>query len=149
MSINIFSKSANNKPKQIKNEEITTTNTNLSSKNTKNNNTESNINNNNNNNNNNDEISITKKEKKENVINKTNFEDLGLHQWIITACKEMGFQNPTTVQEECIPQILEGKNCIGAAETGSGKTAAFALPILHSLSNDPYGIFAIILTPTR
>lgn len=44
---------------------------------------------------------------------------------------------------------LTGKDCIGCAKTGSGKTAAFALPILHRLSEDPYGIFALILTPTR
>lgn len=42
-----------------------------------------------------------------------------------------------------------GKDCIGCAKTGSGKTAAFALPILHRLSEDPYGIFALVLTPTR
>ena len=42
-----------------------------------------------------------------------------------------------------------GKDCIGCAKTGSGKTAAFALPILDKLSDDPYGIFALVLTPTR
>lgn len=42
-----------------------------------------------------------------------------------------------------------GKDCIGCAKTGSGKTAAFALPILHQLSKDPYGVFALIITPTR
>ena len=42
-----------------------------------------------------------------------------------------------------------GQDCIGCAKTGSGKTAAFALPILHKLSDDPYGIFALVLTPTR
>ena len=42
-----------------------------------------------------------------------------------------------------------GKDCIGCAKTGSGKTAAFALPILDILSDDPYGIFALVLTPTR
>lgn len=49
----------------------------------------------------------------------------------------------------CIPEILKGKDCIGAAKTGSGKTLAFALPILQTLCQDPYGIFALILTPTR
>jgi len=42
-----------------------------------------------------------------------------------------------------------GKDCIGCAKTGSGKTAAFALPILDRLSQDPYGIFALVITPTR
>ncbi|CAN0305843.1 unnamed protein product, partial [Hapterophycus canaliculatus] len=46
-------------------------------------------------------------------------------------------------------QVLEGKDVLGCAETGSGKTAAFALPILHELSKDPYGVFAVVLTPTR
>lgn len=49
----------------------------------------------------------------------------------------------------CIPEILKGKDCIGAAKTGSGKTLAFALPILQTLCQDPFGIFALILTPTR
>jgi len=45
--------------------------------------------------------------------------------------------------------VLEGRDCIGNAKTGSGKTIAFALPILQKLSVDPYGIFALVLTPTR
>ena len=56
---------------------------------------------------------------------------------------------PTPVQSNCIPAILSGKDCIGCAKTGSGKTLAFALPILQTLSQDPYGIYALILTPTR
>ena len=44
---------------------------------------------------------------------------------------------------------FSGKNCIGCAKTGSGKTAAFALPILHRLAEDPYGVFALVITPTR
>lgn len=44
---------------------------------------------------------------------------------------------------------MEGQDCIGAAKTGSGKTFAFALPILQKLSDDPYGIFALVLTPTH
>ena len=61
----------------------------------------------------------------------------------------MGYRMPTPVQAECIPAILAGHDVIGCAETGSGKTAAFALPILQHLSQDPFGIFAIVLTPTR
>lgn len=52
-------------------------------------------------------------------------------------------------QKYCIPEILQGKNVAGVSETGSGKTAVFALPVLQRLSADPYGIFAVILTPTR
>jgi ATP-dependent RNA helicase DDX49/DBP8 len=63
--------------------------------------------------------------------------------------RKVGIARPTKIQRHCIPLILAGRNVIGAAETGSGKTAAFALPILQALSADPYGIFALILTPTR
>ena len=49
----------------------------------------------------------------------------------------------------CIPEVVSGKNVIGVSETGSGKTAVFALPILQKLAVDPYGIYAVILTPTR
>jgi ATP-dependent RNA helicase DDX49/DBP8 len=53
------------------------------------------------------------------------------------------------VQHHCIPKILEGEDIIACAKTGSGKTAAFALPIIQKLSEDPYGIYALVLTPTR
>ncbi|KAH3840390.1 hypothetical protein DPMN_113838 [Dreissena polymorpha] len=61
----------------------------------------------------------------------------------------MGLSKPTEIQQNCVLPILKGQDCIGCAKTGSGKTAAFALPILQKLSEDPYGIFALILTPTR
>lgn len=61
----------------------------------------------------------------------------------------MGYKRPTSIQQFCIPAVLQGRDVLGCAETGSGKTAAFALPMLHLLSMDPYGIFAIVLTPTR
>jgi hypothetical protein len=53
------------------------------------------------------------------------------------------------VQMGCIPAILQGRNVIGTAQTGSGKTAAFALPILQHLAKDPFGVFCLVLTPTR
>ena len=56
---------------------------------------------------------------------------------------------PTPVQANCIPKILEGSDVLGCAKTGTGKTLAFALPILQKLAVDPYGIFALVLTPTR
>ncbi|KIM68588.1 hypothetical protein SCLCIDRAFT_104941 [Scleroderma citrinum Foug A] len=61
----------------------------------------------------------------------------------------MSIHTPTEVQAACIPPLLSGRDCIGHAKTGSGKTIAFALPILQKLSVDPYGIFALVLTPTR
>lgn len=77
------------------------------------------------------------------------FEDLNVTQWLIKQCKKLAITSPTPVQQHCIPPILAGKDCIGCSKTGSGKTLAFALPILQDLSEDPYGIFALILTPTR
>ena len=77
------------------------------------------------------------------------FESLGINSWLVKKCSQIGMTTPTTVQQHCIPAILDGRNVLGVAQTGSGKTAAFALPILHSLSMDPYGPFAVILTPTR
>ncbi|KAL5529960.1 DBP8 [Sanghuangporus sanghuang] len=61
----------------------------------------------------------------------------------------MSIRTPTEVQAACIPHLLAGKDCVGNAKTGSGKTIAFALPILQKLSVDPYGIYALVLTPTR
>ncbi len=77
------------------------------------------------------------------------FQSLGLCDWVLESVKSMGYRRPTDIQIACIPAILQGRDVMGCAETGSGKTAAFALPILQHLSADPFGIFAIILTPTR
>ncbi|GFZ05805.1 RNA helicase 36 [Actinidia rufa] len=77
------------------------------------------------------------------------FEDLGLAEWAAQTCKELGMKKPTPVQHHCIPRILAGQDVLGLAQTGSGKTAAFALPILHRLAEDPYGVFALVVTPTR
>ncbi|CAI9787840.1 unnamed protein product [Fraxinus pennsylvanica] len=77
------------------------------------------------------------------------FLNLGLDKWVVDTCKELGMKQPTPVQRHCIPKILAGQDVLGLAQTGSGKTAAFALPILQRLSKDPYGVFALVLTPTR
>ncbi|XP_063056763.1 probable ATP-dependent RNA helicase DDX49 [Engraulis encrasicolus] len=77
------------------------------------------------------------------------FSSLGLSDWLIQQCKQLGIGKPTPVQQNCIPAILEGRDCMGCAKTGSGKTAAFVLPVLQKLSEDPYGIFCLVLTPTR
>lgn len=61
----------------------------------------------------------------------------------------LGISTPSPVQANCIPPILEGRDCVGVAKTGQGKTLAFAIPILQELSVDPYGVFAVVLTPTR
>ncbi|GAA5862534.1 hypothetical protein JCM8547_002096 [Rhodosporidiobolus lusitaniae] len=77
------------------------------------------------------------------------WESLGVNSFLIQALKAMAIRNPTGVQAACIPPILNGADCIGSAQTGSGKTIAFALPIMQALAKDPYGFFAIVLTPTR
>ncbi|PVU91080.1 hypothetical protein BB559_004293 [Furculomyces boomerangus] len=77
------------------------------------------------------------------------FKELGIGKWLIDALRAVEIKTPTEIQRACIKPILQGKDVIGGAKTGSGKTAAFALPILNDLSADPYGVFALILTPTR
>ncbi|KAK6123885.1 hypothetical protein DH2020_042376 [Rehmannia glutinosa] len=77
------------------------------------------------------------------------FSDLGLAEWAVNTCKELGMKRPTPVQHHCIPKILSGQDVMGLAQTGSGKTAAFALPILHRLAENPFGVFALVVTPTR
>jgi len=82
----------------------------------------------------------------------TQFDDLGLSPQLVKACSALGFKKPTAVQRKVIPAILRGNatnHILALAATGSGKTAAYTLPILHQLAKDPYGIFAVILTPTR
>ncbi|KAF7313752.1 hypothetical protein HMN09_00532300 [Mycena chlorophos] len=79
----------------------------------------------------------------------TSFAALGISAPLQTALAAMSIRVPTEVQAACIPPLLQGRDCVGNAKTGSGKTIAFALPILQKLSVDPYGIFALILTPTR
>ncbi|TXG71307.1 hypothetical protein EZV62_006242 [Acer yangbiense] len=77
------------------------------------------------------------------------FADIGLAEWAVQTCKELGMKKPTAVQSHCIPKILEGRDVLGLAQTGSGKTVAFALPILQRLAEDPYGVLALVVTPTR
>lgn len=76
------------------------------------------------------------------------FEELGLNLSIVKAVKEIGMENPFPIQEHCIPLILKGKDVIGQAHTGTGKTAAFSLPLINNLkSRGP--IQALLLVPTR
>ncbi|KAJ3869685.1 P-loop containing nucleoside triphosphate hydrolase protein [Lentinula novae-zelandiae] len=79
----------------------------------------------------------------------TSFSELGVSLAIQNALKVMSIHTPTEIQAACIPPLLAGRDCIGNAKTGSGKTLAFALPIIQKLSIDPFGIFALVLTPTR
>lgn len=81
-----------------------------------------------------------------------NFEELGLIKPILDALKTQGYEQPTPIQEKAIPSILQKRDLLGSAQTGTGKTAAFAIPILQNLSGKPQQrnqIKALILTPTR
>jgi ATP-dependent RNA helicase RhlE len=75
---------------------------------------------------------------------------LKLHPSLHKGLKELGFQRPTPIQAEAIPAALEGRDVLACAMTGSGKTAAFVLPILHQLIDRPRGkTRALVITPTR
>lgn len=77
------------------------------------------------------------------------FAELGVIPELCSACTELGFSKPTGIQAKSIPHALEGKDVIGLAQTGSGKTVAFALPILQALWEHPQPFFALVLAPTR
>lgn len=77
------------------------------------------------------------------------FRDLGLIEPLLQALDQVNFKTPTEIQQQALPYALEGRDIIGVAETGSGKTAAFALPILQKLWEEPKGLFACVLAPTR
>eukprot|EP00063_Salmo_salar_P084336 XP_014059171.1 PREDICTED: probable ATP-dependent RNA helicase DDX47 [Salmo salar] len=77
------------------------------------------------------------------------FKDLGVTEVLCEACEQLGWKTPTKIQVEAIPVALQGKDVIGLAETGSGKTGAFALPILQSLLASAQRLHTLILTPTR
>ncbi len=78
------------------------------------------------------------------------FSDLPLHQALVRGTTELGFSEPTPIQQAALPAALGGRDVLGAAMTGSGKTAAFALPILQRLLSVPgRGTRALVLTPTR
>lgn len=81
--------------------------------------------------------------------NATTFADLGVCSELCQACEQLKWLRPTSIQKEALPVALQGRDIIGLAETGSGKTGAFALPILQALLASPARIFALVLTPTR
>ena len=79
-----------------------------------------------------------------------NFSQLGLADLQLKVCKSLGFENPTPIQIKAIPIILSGEDVIGCAETGTGKTAAFLLPVIQNLTLQPRpGIRVLVLAPTR
>ncbi|PHH91090.1 hypothetical protein CDD83_1718 [Cordyceps sp. RAO-2017] len=79
----------------------------------------------------------------------TSFSALQVRPWLVQSLANMAIKRPTGIQKGCIPEILKGRDCIGGSRTGSGKTVAFAVPILQRWADDPSAIFALVLTPTR
>ncbi|KAJ5541498.1 ATP-dependent RNA helicase dbp8 [Penicillium frequentans] len=77
------------------------------------------------------------------------FGALDVSPWLVGSLTTMAVRRPTAIQKACIPEILKGRDCIGGSRTGSGKTIAFAVPIMQIWAKDPFGIFALVLTPTR
>ncbi len=83
------------------------------------------------------------------------FQDLPLLRSLLDAVEQEGYEQPTPIQEKAIPPVLEGRDVLGCAQTGTGKTAAFALPILHHLTTNPASsgrngsVRTLVLTPTR
>ena len=77
------------------------------------------------------------------------FENLGLSETRVNKLKELGFENPTEIQEKAIPLMLEGHDVLGQSQTGTGKTAAYSLPILEKVDIQDPSVQVLILTPTR
>ncbi len=77
------------------------------------------------------------------------FEDLNLSNEILKAVENKGFEEATPIQAQAIPYVLEGRDVIGQAQTGTGKTAAFGIPILEKLSHEEKAVQALVLCPTR
>ena len=78
------------------------------------------------------------------------FQEFGLHESLLSRLAEIGFKDPTPIQREAIPLVMQGRDLLGSAQTGTGKTAAFMLPVLHRLLAEPaQGTQVLVLEPTR
>ncbi|KAJ2722817.1 ribosomal RNA processing protein [Coemansia sp. Benny D115] len=82
-------------------------------------------------------------------VQTASFKDIGVMPQLCEMCDKLGFKAPTEIQRESIPWALQGRDIIGLAQTGSGKTAAFALPVLQALWDNPSPLFACVMAPTR
>ena len=78
------------------------------------------------------------------------FKEIGLDDRILEAISYMGFEKASPIQEKAIPEILKGRDLIACAQTGTGKTAAFMLPLLHKMAVEPHnGTSTLVIVPTR
>ena len=83
------------------------------------------------------------------MTDKITFNDLGLPEFILKAVSDLGFETPSPIQQACIPVLLEGRDVLGMAQTGSGKTAAFSLPILAKIDPAAKHPQLLVMAPTR
>src|SRR6478672_8216515 len=79
----------------------------------------------------------------------SSFADLGLSEPLLQALHDVGYESPSPIQEQAIPDLLQGRDVIGQAQTGTGKTAAFGLPIMQYIDPSEQSVQALVLTPTR
>src|SRR6202165_5565128 len=79
----------------------------------------------------------------------TGFTELGLEPSLLEAIRDVGYEAPSPIQEQAIPPLLDGSDVIGQAQTGSGKTAAFGLPMLQYVDPSEQEVQGLVLTPTR
>src|SRR5947209_3282753 len=77
------------------------------------------------------------------------FTELGLDEPLLQALHDVGYESPSPIQEQAIPELLQGKDVMGQAQTGTGKTAAFGLPLLQFIDPEEHETQALVLTPTR
>src|SRR5690554_2157049 len=77
------------------------------------------------------------------------FDSLGLKPEVLSAVKQLGYETPSSIQEKAIPHLLAGKDILGVAQTGTGKTAAFALPLLSTIDWSKAQTQVLVLAPTR
>src|SRR6187402_71679 len=77
------------------------------------------------------------------------FSDLGLPPALEAAISDLGFTVPSAIQAQAVPALLSGRDIVGVAQTGTGKTAAFGLPLLAAIDYDLPAVQAVVLTPTR
>ena len=82
-------------------------------------------------------------------MNIDKFEDMGLKEEILKALKNLGFENPSEVQKEVIPEILNKNDIVVKSQTGSGKTASFGIPLCELINEEENEIKALVLVPTR
>ena len=82
-------------------------------------------------------------------MSKLKFNEIDLSKEMQKSISEMGFEEMSPIQEQAIPVVLSGKDIIGQAQTGTGKTAAFGIPILEMVKNNDKSVQALVLCPTR